>query len=66
MQIVIDYQGKEYASKIDDKVTKDEMVGYIKQDLKHLGYLAIDLDEGGTLILGKEAANNCVIVVYST
>ena len=66
MHMIIEYNGKSYKSKDTKETTAQQVVDDLWPGMDEIDRLKIDLDDGSTLLIGKDAVRRCVIRVVPT
>lgn len=62
MKLEITIDGKTYVSVATDKVTPSEAAEQIYNQIDAYTKLKVDLEDGGVLVIGKEAVQRAVII----
>jgi hypothetical protein len=62
MQVVIEYQGKQYRSKENNDHTPSEVCDMFYEKFELLEKFKMELHDGGVMIFGKQALQQAVVM----
>lgn len=66
MKIIIEYQGKTYEGAEMKSCTHEEAVDILYKDFEKFSKFQMDLECGGTMIIGQDVLRSCVIKILDT
>lgn len=66
MKIVIIYDGEEYVSEDTDEIKAEELTEKVFEQFANLDRFKMKLRDGGFLLLGSGAIQNCAIIIKDT
>jgi hypothetical protein len=65
MWMEMEYQGKTYKTKVNEKITQDKMVKELYDNFSNMDSLQMKLEDGSIIVIGKGVLQSAVIRIYA-